>query len=156
MESHVKITLSNGAIALVSASDADLVAQYRWRPSQSKMTCYAVTKIDGRTVYMHRLILEAKPGEYVDHKNYDGLDNRRSNIAVCTQVQNAGAMRPYRVSSTSGIRGIHKHGRKWRVMIGKATEHHSQYVGSFSTLDEAIAARASAASARWGEFARNG
>ena len=155
MEDPLKIPLSRGLTALVSERDAELVLAHKWRLAGRGVNTYALTKIDGKTVYMHRLILSPPKGQYVDHWNNDGLDNRRENIRICSPRENAGACRPHRVSSTSGIRGIHKHGHKWRVIAGRENGK-TRYVGSFETLTEAVTARKAAAVERWGEFARNG
>lgn len=53
-----------------------------------------------------------------------------------------------------GARGVYRHGKKWRVVVGRTAEGVNNYVGSFATLEDAIAARDNAAQARWGEFAR--
>ena len=152
MEDCLKVPLSSGSFAHISDCDAETVLAHKWQQSGR----YAMAKIGGKTVYMHRLILGAKAGEYVDHWNNDGLDNRRENIRICTQSQNAGAKIVHAASSTTGIRGIHKHGRKWRVIAGRNERGSVNYIGSFTTLEEAVAARETAAADRWGEFARNG
>lgn len=45
------------------------------------------------TQYLHRVIMNALPGFVVDHLNGDGLDNRRGNLRVTTQKENAKAER---------------------------------------------------------------
>jgi hypothetical protein len=48
---------------------------------------YACRK-NGKAVYMHRRIMGAQKGQYIDHINGDKLDNRRSNLRFCNQSQN--------------------------------------------------------------------
>jgi hypothetical protein len=43
---------------------------------------YAYTKQGRKMVLMHRLIMNAGPGEQVVHLNRNGLDNRRSNLFI--------------------------------------------------------------------------
>lgn len=63
---HIKFYLVKGYVA------------YYERGSDGKM----------HTRKLHRLILGAKPGQEVDHKNRNKLDNRRSNIWICTRSEN--------------------------------------------------------------------
>lgn len=138
--------------AIVSDEDAALVEQHRWYVARNAWTTYAMrTDEDGQTVYMHREIMGAGPGEQVDHINRDGLDNRRENLRVCTQSQNMAHAR--RKASATGFRGVHKHGRKWRAIVGRNERGRNLYAGSFDTPEEAALARDEAALNRWGEFA---
>lgn len=41
------------------------------------------------TIRLHRLVTDAPEGMVVDHLNGDKLDNRGSNLRVCTQAENA-------------------------------------------------------------------
>jgi hypothetical protein len=145
-----RISLTRGMAAIVSDADAKMLARYKWYATPAGGTFYAASAINGKTVYMHRLILDASTGDYVDHANGDGLDNRRENIRLCTQSQNMANSNLSRVSSTSGKRGVYKHGRRWRVVVGGR----NNYIGTFSTLEEAVSARNDAAVRLWGEFAR--
>lgn len=80
-----KIPLPNGQFAIVDDEDFDLVSRYKWHTmvGSSGNHQYAVTK-----VRMHRLIMDAPPGYMVDHINGDTLDNRKSNLRLCTNSQN--------------------------------------------------------------------
>jgi len=37
---------------------------------------------------MHRQIMSAQKGTMIDHKNHNGLDNRKENLRFCTNAQN--------------------------------------------------------------------
>jgi hypothetical protein len=49
---------------------------------------YASIKINSKSVLLHRFIIGAKQGEEVDHINRNPLDNRRSNLRICTRMEN--------------------------------------------------------------------
>lgn len=88
---HCFVNLTRGYVMLVSPQDADLAARYKW--SALVMTSGLVRAVrrenaSGRTFYAHREILGAESGEYVDHINASGIDNRRQNIRICTNSQN--------------------------------------------------------------------
>lgn len=80
-----KIPLGHGQFAIVDDEDFDKVSQYKWHTmtNQGGTHSYAATK-----VRMHRLIIDAPPGYMVDHINGDTLDNRKSNLRLCTNAQN--------------------------------------------------------------------
>ena len=61
-----------------------------------------------KTILMHRHILQAKDGEVVEHINGDKLDNRRSNIRVCTQSENLSRRVKTNKPYSSGFYGVSK------------------------------------------------
>lgn len=79
-----QIDLGKGRYALVDNADYELVRQYRWWYSNG----YAVTKLNGRTILMHRLLMQPPPNRVVDHLNGKRADNRRKNLRVCTDEEN--------------------------------------------------------------------
>ncbi len=75
-----------GKFAKISAEDYELVARHSWYYRDG----YALSKIRGKEMRMHRFILnETDPDRLVDHKNRNRLDNRRVNLRVYTPKQNA-------------------------------------------------------------------
>lgn len=149
------IPLSRGLEAMIDASDVDLVAGVSWHAS-TKPPFYAtrldrIDKTDKRKVtFMHRVIIGAPPGVMVDHANGNGLDNRRSNLRLCSHAQN---QRNRRAANALGIKGVYPNRSKYAARIsvnGKAIN-----LGTFSTPGEAAAAYAAAAILHFGEFARH-
>lgn len=57
-----------------------------WRKNTQSFYCLAV--IDGKTVYLHRFIMNPKRRQLVDHRNHDTLDNTRKNLRNTTPKVN--------------------------------------------------------------------
>lgn len=87
---ELKITC--GYAALVDDEDFEELSKYNWQACPRGKTVYVkrYATVNGKetTVQMHRQILDAKKGEVIDHKNRNGLDNRRDNIRKVTRSQN--------------------------------------------------------------------
>jgi len=90
----------------------------------------------GKMTYLHRLIMNAKKGELVDHINRIKTDNRISNLRIVTKTQNN-----YNrgVKSKYG-RGVYfdKNGDRFRACI--SVNNKTLKLGSFKTHGEARAA----------------
>jgi hypothetical protein len=91
--------------AEVDEEDLDLLAQHSWRLKGKAPNLYAQASINGHEVLMHRLILNAQSGRVVDHRNHNGLDNRRENIRLCSQQQNQFNRRKA-AKTRSGLKGV--------------------------------------------------
>jgi hypothetical protein len=158
------ITLTQGYVAIIDATDVALVDVGNWSAhvNTSKdgtpRNVYArrvMRDIDGssRSVLLHRFLLGVSGDIQVDHVSGDGLDNRRSNLRLATHTQNTqNATR--RKDNASGARGVNWHGQtgKWHATIQADKRRHS--LGLFDTVAEAAAAYAAASVRLHGEFGR--
>ena len=98
---------------------------------------------------MHRHILQPPVDLEVDHRDNDGLNNRRSNLRMATRSQNM-TNKEYGVG-ISGYRGVSRNGSRWRArVIHNNKEHH---IGTFDTIEEAAKAYDQLAKELHGEFA---
>lgn len=151
-----QINLTCGRAAHVDEQDVSTVAPYSWRSERNRRTRYAVAwlRVSGKQVkiYMHRLILGSPRGALTDHRDGDGLNNRRVNLRACSHKQN-GANSKARGQGSSKFKGVswNRQARKWRAQIWVAGKR----VMLIATDDEAEAARAYDSAARdlYGEFA---
>jgi hypothetical protein len=151
---------NSGRKTLVDASDLTLFGESIWHEDNYG---YAVRREWVRggkgkqvSVKLHRLIIGAKPGQFVDHINRNRLDNRKSNLRITTHAQNlwnASAKK----NNTSGFKGVsvdkrrlhQKYPYKAEIMVNRK----KVYLGSFSTAQEASLAYNEAAKKYFGEFA---
>lgn len=146
----VEISLTRGKVAVVDAADAPLVSRYSWYALHVEGLWYAQAKIEGgRRVLMHRMIL-GLDGPMTDHRDGDGLNNRRSNLRPCTRSQNMANKKKHR-NSTNPYKGIDKYGHKWRARIRVNTQRLS--LGIFLSAEDAARAYDDAARLHFGEFA---
>lgn len=146
------ISLTRDLFAQIDEEDADLVCPFRWwaSPVKSSMSAfYGYTQISGRTIYMHRLIAGAKKSDVVDHADFNGLNNRRSNLRL-TDLRGNGANKRIPLPS-SGFRGVYRHGRRFVAQVYKNGA--AQRVGFFDTAEAAAQARDHAALKAYGPMA---
>ena len=148
------IQLKHGT-AIVDEQDFDKINQYRWKSSfvGKAKTPYATSSHFGRTVYMHRLVMDAPKGTVIDHIDGNGLNNSRDNLRFVTYSQN-NMNQPIRCDNTSGHKGINwcEDRQKYQVYINIDRKRKS--LGRYKTLEEAIYVRDEAVKAHYGEYAR--
>lgn len=137
--------------AIVDEADAELVNQYRWNPLRHKSGFYATARESQKTVYLHRLIVGFPEGQEVDHANRDGLDNRRSNLRVCSRSGNT-SNRARMKSNTTGFVGV-EYRANGRFQAAVWVNYHKVSLGTFDTAEDAARARDAAARDAFGEFA---
>jgi len=150
-----KIPLTQGKFTLVDDDDYDYLSQWKWYATLIDGTFYAERngKLGEPTkIKMHRVILGTEKGFLVDHRDGDGLNNRKDNIRSCTHTENA-RNRRLQYNSFSGYKGVswHKKSKKWRSRItvdGKLIR-----LGSFFCLIKAAKAYDKAAKKYHGKFA---
>lgn len=151
---HRTLTLPTGEVVLYSPADAELVSRYKWhRVCREGRTTYvrACPPRDGGgqgALLLHRLLMGEPEGQ-VDHKNRNGLDNRRENLRLATRSQNAANTGPYEGRQYKGVYPSSNHRWQARVSVGGDR----RYLGSFDTAEGAARAYDVAASEAHGEFA---
>jgi hypothetical protein len=85
---------------------------------------------------MHRVIMQPRELEHVDHINGDTLDNRRCNLRVCSARENIA--NNHKTWGASKFRGVQKSGKKWVAAIRYKGE--KTHLGTFENeVDAAIA-----------------
>jgi hypothetical protein len=157
----IGILLTQGQIAIIDIEDLTLVAQHRWRADFSRTTksFYAkanLHKPDDRwtQLQMHRLIMHAQKGQEVDHIFHLTLDNRKSELRLCTKNQNQ-HNRGKQANNTGGFKGVSwdKRDQKWKAYI--TMNGKQKTVGRYDTPELANSACITAREDLHGEFARD-
>lgn len=154
------IELTKGFLALVDDADFDRVNAFKWTAlvtGKYIQRVYAYRREDWnqerrvwrRQVLMHRFITDAPDGSDVDHVNSETLDNRRSNLRVCTRGQNLAGTRR---TNQNGYRGVAKDGNVYFAQI--SINGKRLYRRGFRTPGDAAQAYDEMAREYHGEFAR--
>lgn len=152
-----EIKLSRGYVALVDDDALVLVSKHRWSavryPNNRNVYASSFMKMNGRraTLSMHRYVLGLTIGnaQAVDHINGNTLDNRRSNLRLCSASQNGANSRIRK--NTSGFKGVSFNSGRWvaRIRVRRRLIH----LGRFIHPQEAALAYDHAARQHFGEFA---
>lgn len=135
----MEVKLTKGKVAIVDDIDFGKVSEHKWYYSDG----YARRTLNKEKTHikMHRFIIGAKNGQYVDHINGNKLDNRRSNLRICTVSQN-NMNRNIQKNNKHGHTGLHLVNSKqqvyWqpRITVNKK----SISLGSFKNKADAIKA----------------
>lgn len=102
-------------------------------------------------IKLHRHVMNCPIDMVVDHINRKPLDNRKSNLRICTKQQNEmnTNLRHHNTSGVTGV-GFHKESDKWRAYIQNNGEF--VHLGLFDKKEEAIESRKNAEIKYFGEY----
>lgn len=128
----------NGAEMMFDVCDLEIVSTHNWHIDSAG---YPRTYVECAPVRLHRILFQDIPdGLVVDHINRNKLDNRRANLRVVTQKENAQNITVHK-NNTSGVSGVFfdKRAKRWRAQISRGGK--TTHVGIFDCFDDAVAAR---------------
>lgn len=105
-----------------------------------------------RFVRFHRLVMHAKPGQFVDHINKNKADNRKENLRCCQRSENDRNRSLY-ITNTSGVSGVFfdRQREKWVASITYNSK--KIYLGRYDAKEDAIMARLTKEIELYREFA---
>lgn len=153
-----KIPLTRGYFAIVDDDDYDFLMQWKWsyRDGYAKRSEHVSLGNGLRKqvpIPMHGVILLASDGLVPDHKNGNGLDNRKDNLRPATQQQNMWNRKPV-TGSTSKYKGVSWRAKSSYWIANIKINDKQKHLGCFANEDDAARAYNDAAKELHGEFAK--
>jgi len=152
------VTLTKGYVAIIDADDVERVQPFSWRALVVHTNVYGYrslerSHINRKGMLLHRLIMNAPNGFDVDHINCNSLDNRKSNMRICTHSENLCNQRT-RKGTASPLKGVSfaKCKTRWRARI--VIQGVEISLGQFATEQEAHAAYCTASAKIHKDFGR--
>ncbi len=129
----IEVQLTQNKVALIDDVDAPKVLAKSWIARQKQDGRWYAVESGNAWVSMHRFILGLTDRmQWADHKNNDGLDNRRANLRITTPSGNG--------HNRIGVKGCYFETarQKWHASI---TINYKKFlIGRFETEQEAIEA----------------
>ena len=110
---------------MVDRSNVDKVKDLKWSAIN---TGYIVAYKDRKMILLHRFITNCPSGMVVDHINRNKLDNRISNLRICTQKENMENC-DYKLG-VSNVRGISKTKRGYYI-----AQKNGEYLGCSKDIE---------------------
>ena len=147
-----EISLTKGAVAIVDDEDYEELNSHKWYLNSEG---YAIRDSWGKgkktAIRMHRQIANTPKDMDTDHINNNRLDNRKSNLRICTRAQNI-RNSSLRADNACGYKGVslHKFSGLYHARIN--VEKKVISLGYFKNPKEAAIAYNKAALEYFGEF----
>jgi hypothetical protein len=135
----------------IDTADYDRVKPHRWHVQTSGHTFYAQASVTG--ILFHRIICSSD--EQVDHKDGNGLNNRRKNLRPATHTENVRNIGKPKHGTTSRYKGVswdRDKNQMWRAQI--RVNRKTIYLGRHTNEIDAARAYDAAALEHHGEFAQ--
>lgn len=154
-----EIPLTQGKTALVDDEDYEALRVFNWQAKNKEVDIWYAYR-GGRNgeaatgFYMHREILGITSKEHwVDHRNRNGLDNRRANLRIATKSQNQfNSAKP--CTNKSGYKGVYFKAQTGRWAAQIRANGRCFHLGYYDSAEEAARVYDNAAKEKHGEFAR--
>jgi hypothetical protein len=148
---------------LIDEEDSSLINMYKWHlySTSRHYGLYVVAHPNKKEYYrLHRLIMQAKEGDIVDHINGNPLDNRKCNLRITNATGNNMNAKKRKDGLTSKYKGVCKnttkgpklHSHPYRAQIQANKKKIA--LGIFKTEEEAAKVYDAKAIELFGEYAK--
>lgn len=126
----MEIKVKNSTV-IIDKEDLPILESRKWHINDGGYLVWRGINGDKKmTIRFHRVVMNAPKGKVIDHINGNKLDNRKSNLRICTQKDNSRNRAGHRQKTYNGY-WQSKTSRKWIVEV------YGIYRGSFEKQDDA-------------------
>ena len=139
-------------IFIIDNITIDKIIDYQWYPVRSEWGTYCIGYVCKKNIRLHRYLMDAQDGQYVDHIDKNTFNTRISNLGFVTNQEN-GCNRLLGKNNKTGIMGVcwFKLRSKWAAQI--KYNYKKIYLGIYENFEDAVVARLKAEKFYFGEFA---
>jgi hypothetical protein len=139
----------NNAIINVKNKNGEIIDEFivsddKWHDCMNYYWCslndgYFGAHINGKSIRIHRYIMDAQPNQIIDHVDHNTKNNQTSNLRVSDGTSN-GHNRTKKLNTTSTYYGVHLQNttNNWIARIGQNSKR--IHIGSYKTQVEAAIA----------------
>lgn len=152
IEGDVAICLAtNGVEFYVDVEDIFKIESHAWYQNDMGYILGDIPNGE-KGVRLHRFLLGVDGKECViDHIDRNPLNNRKSNLRICTQQQNVWNS-GMRKNNTSGVTGVSYEKRRGRWLAKIKVSGKSIHIGYYKNFDDAVSARYKAEEKYFGDY----
>lgn len=152
---HAFAAVTQGYVTLVSPEDAYLLSEHRWCANVRANTVYVQRSSKevgaAATCMLHKAVTKAP---ITDHKDGNGLDNRRTSLRSASYSQNAANRIRMTIASATGFRGVYRTRQKGVFEAAIVKNGRRTSLGRYPSAEDAARAYDKAARAAHGQFSR--
>jgi hypothetical protein len=154
-----RVMLPNSEPAIIDAADAHLAEGQPWRLNRSGYVAYCrhTPWVNGKRtsgwIFLHRVIAGTPDGLTTDHADGDTLNNRRANLRIVTNSQNAKNKRTRGRAKTSRYKGVNWYAARGQWTARVTSDYRGYHLGYFDSEEQAARAYDEAAKRHHGEYA---
>jgi hypothetical protein len=147
----VRMFTNNNEEFLIDIDDLNRVLQHCWSLDSKG---YVRTSINRKQVMLHRFLIKTSDNSQIDHIDGNILNNRKSNLRICTKQQNSCNLKTPK-NNTSGYKGVYldKRSFKWYARINYKNK--VIHLGVFDKFEDAVKARKEAEIKYFKDFKRD-
>jgi hypothetical protein len=132
--------------------DYEKIKDYCWRLDSQNYVVASGGFLGLRDVKMHRIIMDAKEDQEIDHAEWNNRDNRKKYLRFATNLEN-GRNKKKTSRNKSGVVGVNwkKQEKSWISCI--SVDGEQKVLGLFKNFEDAVKSRLEAEKLYYKEFA---